>query len=187
MCRYGSLFKINPSGITYGFPSLRWPVKEKVLICGEDASSGHHDPSSSVTQCNFCTRMGVSWFRQIGQVSPYATLFLKKINTSQVSTMIHSARPTVSPVATIVFCCFVLLDLKSTGRTDVRTDNMCGNSDHYRTCLWVGRVDQKTISRRFFTSCDKQNFWSTRPIQNHASIDYYFHICHSSSHQLVNR
>ena len=36
--------------------------------------------------------------------------------------MIHSARPTVSPVATIVFCCFVLLDLKSgDGRTDGRT------------------------------------------------------------------
>ena len=30
--------------------------------------------------------------------------------------MIHSARPTVSPVATIIFCCFVLLDLKW-GRT----------------------------------------------------------------------
>ena len=23
-----------------------------------------------------------------------------------------------------------------------RTDNMCENSDHYRSCLWVGRVDQ---------------------------------------------
>ena len=36
--------------------------------------------------------------------------------------MIHSARPTVSPVATIFICCFVLLDLKS---GDGRTDNMC--------------------------------------------------------------
>ena len=44
-------------------------------------------------------------------------------------------QPTVSPVATIVFCCFVLLDLKS-------TDNMCENNDHYRPWLWVGRVDQ---------------------------------------------
>ena len=33
--------------------------------------------------------------------------------------MIHSARPIVTPVANIVFCCFVLLDLKSgDGRTD---------------------------------------------------------------------
>ena len=36
--------------------------------------------------------------------------------------MIHSARPIVTPVANIVFCCFVFLDLKS---GDGRTDNMC--------------------------------------------------------------
>ena len=35
--------------------------------------------------------------------------------------MIHSARPIVTPVANIVFCCFVFLDLKS---GDGRTDNM---------------------------------------------------------------
>ena len=38
--------------------------------------------------------------------------------------MIHSARPIVTPVANIVFCCFVFLDLKSgdgRGRTDGRT------------------------------------------------------------------
>ena len=36
--------------------------------------------------------------------------------------MIHSTKPTVSPVANIVFCCFVILDLKSgDGRTDGRT------------------------------------------------------------------
>ena len=53
--------------------------------------------------------------------------------------MIHSARPTVTPVANIVFFCFVLLDLKSGdvltyayGRTDERTDNMCENNDPYR-------------------------------------------------------
>ena len=33
--------------------------------------------------------------------------------------MIHSARPIVTPVANIVFCCYVFLDLKSgDGRTD---------------------------------------------------------------------
>ena len=37
--------------------------------------------------------------------------------------MIHSTRPTVSSVATIIFCCFVLLDLKSgDGLTDGRTN-----------------------------------------------------------------
>ena len=43
--------------------------------------------------------------------------------------LIHSARPTVTPVANIVFCCFVFLDLKS---GDGRTDNMCKNNDPYR-------------------------------------------------------
>ena len=39
--------------------------------------------------------------------------------------MIHSGRPIVTPVANIVFCCFVFLDLKS---GDGRTDNMCQNN-----------------------------------------------------------
>ena len=39
--------------------------------------------------------------------------------TRQVSSMIHSARPLVTPVANIVFCCFVFLDMKiGDGRTD---------------------------------------------------------------------
>ena len=37
--------------------------------------------------------------------------------TRQVSSMIHSAKPTVTPEANIVFCCFVFLDVKSLGRT----------------------------------------------------------------------
>ena len=42
--------------------------------------------------------------------------------TRQVSSMIHSARPIVTPVANIGCFCFVFLDLKSgDGRTDVRT------------------------------------------------------------------
>ena len=61
--------------------------------------------------------------------------------------MIHSTRPTVSPETIIIFCCFVLLDLKS---GDERTDNMCKNSDHYRPGLWVGRVDQYTILYTIF-------------------------------------
>ena len=56
-----------------------------------------------------------------------------------VSSMIHSARPMVTPAAKIAFC-FVFLDLKS---GDVRTDNMCENNDPYRP--WLGRVDQQSI------------------------------------------
>ena len=53
--------------------------------------------------------------------------------------MIYSARPIVIPVANIVFCCFVFLDLKS---GDERTENMCENNDPYQPWLSVGRVDQ---------------------------------------------
>ena len=45
-------------------------------------------------------------------------LSMKYLNieaTRQVSSLIHSARPMVTPVANIVFCCFVFLDLKSGG------------------------------------------------------------------------
>ena len=35
--------------------------------------------------------------------------------------MTHSARPIATPVANIVFCCFVFLDLKSGGRRHTRS------------------------------------------------------------------
>ena len=57
--------------------------------------------------------------------------------------MIHSARPIVTPVANIVFCCFIFLDLKS---WDGRTDNMCENNDPYRPWLWDGRMDQSNLT-----------------------------------------
>ena len=47
---------------------------------------------------------------------------LRGQNTRQVSSMIQSTRPTVSPVANIVFSCFVLLDFEKWGRTDGCTD-----------------------------------------------------------------
>ena len=50
--------------------------------------------------------------------------------TRQVSSMIHSARPIVTLVANIVYCCFVFLDLKS---LDGRTDNMCKNNHPYQS------------------------------------------------------
>ena len=49
-----------------------------------------------------------------------------------MSSMIHSARPTFSTLANIVF--FVC--------GDERTDNMYDNNDPYRPWLWIGRVDQ---------------------------------------------
>ena len=62
--------------------------------------------------------------------------------TRQVSSMIHSARPTVSPVANIVFALFCFARFWKVG-TDRRTVDMCKNNYHYRPWLWVGRVDQQ--------------------------------------------
>ena len=65
-------------------------------------------------------------------VFPFVVLLLQRTGAKvlmarQVSSMIHSARATVSPVATIVFCSFVLLDFESgDGRTDGRTT--CGKT-----------------------------------------------------------
>ena len=74
----------------------------------------------------------------------------------QVSSMIHSARPIVTPVTNIVFCYFVFLDLKSGNRcTKGRSENMCENNDPYRPWLWVGRMDQYRQ--------DMCHQWSIRP------------------------
>ena len=51
----------------------------------------------------------------------------------QVSSMLHSARPTVELVAiTLILCCFEMF--WKVGK-DVRTHDMCENSDHYR--IWL--------------------------------------------------
>ena len=52
----------------------------------------------------------------------------------QMSSMIRSARPTLTSVATIIFCCFGLLDLKSDGRTIcakimITTGRNCGSAE----------------------------------------------------------
>ena len=64
------------------------------------------------------------------------------MNGRQVSSMIHSPRPIVTPVANIVLCCCVSLDLKS---VDGRTDNMCKNNDPTgRDCgaaEWINNYD----------------------------------------------
>ena len=67
------------------------------------------------------------------------------LNTRQVSSMIHSAILTVSPVATIVLLwfCFAISG-------DGRTDNMCENIDPYWPWLWVNRVEQKQFASSKF-------------------------------------
>ena len=68
--------------------------------------------------------------------------FRKTKQTRQVSSMIHSARPTVSPVANIIVFALICFVCEKWGRTDGRTDDMRKNNDHYRPWLWVGLVDQ---------------------------------------------
>ena len=92
--------------------------------------------------------------------------------------MIHSAIPTVSSVAIIVFSLEICFVLKS---GDGRTDNMCKNNDNYRPLLWVGHVDQfktgKTlftnynikggIQNKFKASAEAQNTMTFREILSH--------------------
>ena len=58
--------------------------------------------------------------------------------------MIDSSWPIVTPVSNIVFCCFVLLDLKSGDVTYIRTDNMCEYNDPYRRYFglaeWINKI-----------------------------------------------
>ena len=73
--------------------------------------------------------------------------------TRQVSSMIHSARPIVTSVATSVFCCCVFLDLKSgDGRTDGRTGNMCENNDPNSVTLgWPsGSIRLRKLMQQIF-------------------------------------
>ena len=70
-----------------------------------------------------------------------------KTVTRKLSSMIHSARTTVSPVMNIVFT-WNLLCFEKWGRTEGHTcayvpvrEYMCENNDHY--WLWVVRVDQQ--------------------------------------------
>ena len=70
--------------------------------------------------------------------------------------MIHSTRPIVKPVANIVFCCFVFLDLKS---VDARTDGLtiCAKTiiptgRYFELAEWINKVkpNWKARSRSLF-------------------------------------
>ena len=102
--------------------------------------------------------------------------------------MIHSARPTVTPVANNVFCCFVLLDLKSGDvRTDGGTDSMCEYNDTYWPWLWVGRVDQFYFPSYFEevqTTIENSIGYSECKIQDVRTINDPLGQTHSPASQL---
>ena len=66
-------------------------------------------------------------------------LKMKEDKERQVSSMIHSARPTVANIVFALFCFARFWNVE----TDMRTDDMCKNNDPYWPWLWVGRVDQQ--------------------------------------------
>ena len=68
------------------------------------------------------------------------------------------AKPTVSPVAKIVFCLFCLVRFEKWGRTDGRTEDMCENNDPYRPWLWAGQVDQQEMCHQWSPRPDPQSY-----------------------------
>ena len=63
--------------------------------------------------------------------------------------MIPSARPTASPVATIIFCCFVWLDLKS---WDGRTDEQHVRKQWSLPAVIVGRLSGSILQSEILTN-----------------------------------
>ena len=71
-------------------------------------------------------------------------------NTRRESSMIHSARSTVTPVA-ITILAWTFDFFWTFGRTYRRGTYKWENSDHYRPWLWVDLVDQQDRSRQWST------------------------------------
>ena len=90
-----------------------------------------------------------------------------------MSSMIHSARPTVSLVATIVLCCFVLLDLKSgDGRTNGRTTcakimittgRDCGSAEWIKSYILKRLWKRRKVQKRMRTGVFSKSLFSSFP------------------------
>ena len=79
--------------------------------------------------------------RIYGSCGHYIAVEKVNITRQLVSSMIHSAKPIVTPVANIVSIVLFFYISK------VGTNNMWENNDPYRPWLWVGRVDQYFLWR----------------------------------------
>ena len=60
--------------------------------------------------------------------------------------MIHSARPAVSLVVNIAFCCFVFIRFEKCGRTDIRTDGQHVRKQWSLPAEWI----KKTVIGNFW-------------------------------------
>ena len=90
--------------------------------------------------------------------------------------MIHSARPTVSLAANIVFCCFVLLDLKS---GDGRTDGQHVRKQWSLPDVTVG-WPSGSIQNRLLQRWPKPGLWSCWTNCRRGATEYSFSLFISS-------
>ena len=171
---------------------LPFPAQPPVLAdhCVHPAVSAAHGPAGQdhlergQPWCQAAVRRPAIQLQQTGQASDehhwstYSANQAKAVPTHRrgksqynnhktcVPSMIHSARPTVPPVAIAIFTWkFVLRYFKSgDGRTDWRIDSTCENSDHYRPRRWVGLVDQYRKDERLGKNPTSHIAFSVRAI-----------------------
>ena len=90
----------------------------------------------------------------------FFSFFFNIAATRQMSSMIHLARPTVTPVATIIFCCFVLLDLKSErGRTTCGKIMITTGRD-FGLAEWIKNISFSKSKNPFSSFSHKSNYVS---------------------------
>ena len=64
--------------------------------------------------------------------------------------MIHSARPIVTPVANIVFCCFVFLDLKSGDGRTTCAKTMIPTGHDFGLAEWINNVSGQNSRKKLY-------------------------------------
>ena len=84
--------------------------------------------------------------------------------------MIHSARPTVSPVANIVFCCFVFLDLKRGDGRTICAKTMIPTGRDFGLAEWIKKEDLQNaeigIADIHLQACPKPKTFKTKRCLN---------------------
>ena len=122
--------------------------------CWSTAAAVYHPSSTSGGSLVF--QLAASHGALLPLLTPLniaAAVAVTTVRTREVSLMIHSARPTVSPVVNIVLAwslfCFVLLDLEKWGRTYGRTTcaqtmittrRDCGSAEWINNKARTGRI-----------------------------------------------
>ena len=151
MCRYSSLTKMKPSGWDniFDFRQMRYDftasIKTVWLRCFKKITKKQEqhlqinlnliffmlktqDETTKFLQEENSNFVIISHRERELKFYGWSHISRRKARyTRQVSSMIHSARPIVSPVADIVFLLFCFSRFEKWGRTDVRTT--CAEND----------------------------------------------------------